>query len=276
MSNEVIKKNEVMIQNPDIEQEDELDLGQLFSFYLSRLPLLIIAVIVGALIAGAYTYFLVPDKYTATSKMYMVSASSDAVVNLSDLNLGSSLSNDYVELMKSRPVLEDVIDKLELPYNYEQVLGMISLGVVNNTRIVQISAVSTDPHEAMNIANQVARTAKIQLPKVMEAPSPTIVEDAVLPVRRSSPSLSRNVIIGALALLVVVIAILTVLYLQDDTIKSSEDMEKKLGIMPLAVIPEGVIEGLAKDDDDDTKKSGRRSLLNRKKKKSKTRKGGKA
>ena len=276
MSNEVIKKNEVMIQNPDIEQEDELDLGQLFSFYLSRLPLLIIAVIVGALIAGAYTYFLVPDKYTATRKMYMVSASSDAVVNLSDLNLGSSLSNDYVELMKSRPVLEDVIDKLELPYNYEQVLGMISLGVVNNTRIVQISAVSTDPHEAMNIANQVARTAKVQLPKVMEAPSPTIVEDAVLPVRRSSPSLSRNVIIGALALLVVVIAILTVLYLQDDTIKSSEDMEKKLGIMPLAVIPEGVIEGLAKDDDDDTKKSGRRSLLNRKKKKSKTRKGGKA
>ena len=276
MSNEVIKKNEVMIQNPDIEQEDELDLGQLFSFYLSRLPLLIIAVIVGALIAGAYTYFLVPDKYTATSKMYMVSASSDAVVNLSDLNLGSSLSNDYVELMKSRPVLEDVIDKLELPYNYEQVLGMISLGVVNNTRIVQISAVSTDPHEAMNIANQVARTATVQLPKVMEAPSPTIVEDAVLPVRRSSPSLSRNVIIGALALLVVVIAILTVLYLQDDTIKSSEDMEKKLGIMPLAVIPEGVIEGLAKDDDDDTKKSGRRSLLNRKKKKSKTRKGGKA
>ena len=83
-------------------------------------------------------------------------------------------------------------------------------------------------------------------------------------------------IIGALALLVVVIAILTVLYLQDDTIKSSEDMEKRLGIMPLAVIPEGVIEGLAKDDDDDTKKSGRRSILNRKKKKSKTRKGGKA
>ena len=46
---------------------------------------LLIAVIVGALIAGAYTYFLVPDKYTATSKMYMVSASSDAVVNLSKI-----------------------------------------------------------------------------------------------------------------------------------------------------------------------------------------------
>jgi capsular polysaccharide biosynthesis protein len=269
MSNENIKKNELSIQNPEIDGEREIDLAQLFGFYMSRLPLLIIALIVGALIAGAYTYFMVPDKYTATSKMYMVSASSDAVVNLSDLNLGSSLSNDYVELMKSRPVIEDVIDKLELPYTYEQTLGMISLGVVTNTRIVQISVESKSPREAMNIANQVARTAKVQLPKVMEAPSPTIVEDAVLPVRRSSPSLSRNVIIGAMVLLVLVIGVLTVMYMQDDTIKSSEDMEKKLGIMPLATIPEGVIEGIVKEDD---KEDNRKSLRRR----GKTKKGGKA
>ena len=272
MSNELTRKNEAIIQNPEIEDGDELDLGQLFGFYMSWLPLLIIAVIVGAVIAFSYTHFLVPDKYTATSKMYMVSASSDAVVNLSDLNLGTSLSNDYVELMKSRPVLEDVIEKLELPYSYEELLNMISLGVVNNTRIVSISAESTSPHEAMSIANQLARTAKIQLPKVMEAPSPTIVEDAVLPVRRSSPSLSRNVIIGALALLVIVLAVLTVRFLQDDTIKSSEEMEKKLGIMPLAVIPEGEIEGLPKEEE----KEGRRIRSRRSRNKPKKRKGGKA
>ena len=96
--------------------EAEIDLVDLFGFYMSRLPLLIIALVVGALAAGLITKFLIPNKYTATSRMYMVSASSDAVVNLSDLNLGSSISNDYVELMKTRPIIEDVIDKLELPY----------------------------------------------------------------------------------------------------------------------------------------------------------------
>ena len=229
--------------------EAEIDLVDLFGFYMSRLPLLIIAVVVGALIAGLYTHFLVPNRYTATSKMYMVSSSSDSVVNLSDLNLGTSISNDYVELMKSRPVIEDVIDKLELKYDYDRLVKMISLSVITNTRIVRIAVTSTSPQEAMSIANQLARTAKVQLPKVMDAPAPTIVEDAVLPTVKSSPSLTKNVLIGALLCLIAVLAVLTVLYLQDDTFKSSEDVEKEFGILPLSVIPEGIIEGLNDSED---------------------------
>ena len=225
-------------------EQTEIDLVDLFGFYLSRLPLLIAAFVVGAVLMGLYTHFMVPSRYTATSRMYMVSASSDAVVNLSDLNLGTSISNDYVELMKSRPVIEEVIDNLELKYTYEQLVSMISLNVVSNTRIVRISATSTDPREAMNIANQLARVAKVQLPKVMEAPSPSIAEDAVLPTRRSSPSMSRNVMIGALVGLLIVLAVLTVIYLQDDTLKTAEDVEKMLGVMPLTVIPEGDISGM--------------------------------
>ena len=233
--------------NPN-QQVKEIDLVDLFGFYLSRLPLLIIAIVVGAVTAGCITHFLMPNKYTASARMYMVSASSDAVVNLSDLNLGTSLSNDYVELMKSRPIIEEVIDELELKYKYEQLVQMVNLSVVTNTRIVKISVTSTDPHEAMEIANQLARTAKVQLPKVMEAPSPTIAEYAVLPTSKSSPSLSRNVIIGALICVLGVLAVLTVLYLQDDTLKTSEDVEKEFGIMPLTVIPEGIIEGLPEEE----------------------------
>ncbi len=241
-----------MNQNMNQQNSDELelDLLDLFGFYMSRLPLLIAAVLVGALVAGLFTHFLVSDRFTAVSRMYMVSASSDSVVNLADLNIGTSLSNDYVELMKSRPVLEEVIDVLELDYTYEQMFDMIGLSVVRNTRIVKIEATSTDPREAMEIANQVARTSKIQLPKIMEAPSPSIVETAVLPTHKSSPSLLRNVIIGAMALLLVVMAVLTAVYMMDDTVKTSEDVEKEFGIVPLAVIPEGLIEGMKADEDD--------------------------
>ena len=237
--------------------EAEIDLVDLFGFYMSRLPLLIIAVIVGALLAGLYTHFLVPNRYTATSKMYMVSSSSDSVVNLSDLNLGTSISNDYVELMKSRPVIEDVIDKLELKYDYDKLVKMVNLSVITNTRIVRVAVTSTSPQEAMSVANQLARTTKVQLPKVMDAPAPTIVEDAVLPTVKSSPSLTKNVLIGALLCVIAVLAVLTVIYLQDDTIKSSEDVEKEFGILPLSVIPEGVIEGL-NDTEEQTRRHTRR------------------
>ena len=255
---------------PADQQEVEIDLRELFGYYMSKLPMLIIAIVVGALIAGLVTTFLITDKYTASSRMYMVSASSDSVVNLSDLNLGTSLSSDYAELMKSRPVIEDVIEKLKLNYTYEEVVNMLSLNVVSDTRIIRISATSTDPQQAMDIANQLARTARSRLPKVMDAPSPSIVEDAVLPTAPSSPSLKKNVMLGALALMVVALAILTVRFLLDDTLKTAEDVDREFGIMPLSVVPEGEIAGLKKADDPKESRKRRRYY------KKKSRKGGKA
>ena len=246
-----------------LDDVQEIDLIDLFGYYMSRLWLLIAAVVIGAVIAGAYTHYMIPDRFTAVSRMYMISASSSSVVDLSDLNIGASLSNDYVELMKSRPIIEDVINELGLEYTYEQVLNMIRLDVVTNTRIIKISATSTDPEEAMNIANQMARIAKIRLPQIKDAPSPSIAEQAVLPTQKSSPSLSRNVMMGSLVLLFLVLAFLTIQYLMDDTIQTSEDVEKEFGILPMTVIPEGTIEGLKKATD--TTRRSRRYFKKKKK-----------
>lgn len=246
-------------------EEIEIDLLDLFSYYLSKLPILIVAILIGAILSGLYTVRFIPKRYTAVSRMYMISASSDSVVDLSDLNIGASLSNDYVELMKSRPIINGVIQSLGLEYTYDQLIQMISLSVVSNTRIIRISVTSTDPEEAMMIANQMARTAKAQLPVVMDAPSPSIAEEAVLPTVKSSPSLSRNVLMGALLCLVAVLGVLTFLYMMDDTIKTPEDLEKEFGFMPMTVIPEGNIEGMIKTADEE-----KRSLFGRKKKKTKT------
>lgn len=246
-------------------EEIEIDLLDLFSYYLSKLPILIVAILIGAILSGLYTVRFIPKRYTAVSRMYMISASSDSVVDLSDLNIGASLSNDYVELMKSRPIINGVIQSLGLEYTYDQLVQMINLSVVSNTRIIRISVTSTDPEEAMMIANQMARTAKAQLPVVMDAPSPSIAEEAVLPTVKSSPSLSRNVLMGALLCLVAVLGVLTFLYMMDDTIKTPEDLEKEFGFMPMTVIPEGNIEGMIKTADEE-----KRSLFGRRKKKTKT------
>ena len=232
--------------------QQEIDLFELLIFYMGRLPLLIAAALCGALLSGLITHFCIADKYTAVSRMYMVSASSSSVIDLADLNIGTSLSNDYVELMKTRPVVEGVIDSLGLDYTYDDLVSMISLSVVPNTRIVKISVTSTDPREAMDIANEMARVSRAHLPKVMSAPAPTIAEEAILPKNRSYPSMTRNVASGMMAALFAVMGVLTVIYLMDDTIRTAEDFEKEFGIMPMTVIPEGRIEGLAKGDEGDT------------------------
>ena len=68
---------------------------------------------------------------------------------------------------------------------------------------------------------------------------------------------------GSLVLLFLVLAFLTVQYLMDDTIQTSEDVEKEFGILPMTVIPEGTIEGLKKATD--TTRRSRRYFKKKKK-----------
>ena len=262
-------------QNTDIEirdrnnEEMEIDLIELFGFFITKIWWIIGAFLVGALLAGLITHFAITPKYTATAKMYMVSSSSQSVVDLTDLNIGQSISGDYVELLKTRPIVEGVIEEQNLPYTYNQLVGMISLSIVNNTRIIKIDATSTDKKEAMRIANALAEKGVKELPKLMETPEPHIAEYAIVPVNKSAPSLTKNTMIGALLAMLMMLGIFTVQFLMDDTFRYAEDIEREFGVMPLTVIPEGKIEGFETSED---KVSRRGRYYNKIRKKSKNKK----
>ncbi len=249
------------------EGEIEIDLLDLFSYYRRKIIWIAGAFIIGALISGLFTQFVITPRYTATSTMYMVSSSSGSAVDLSDLTIGQSLSSDYVELVKTRPIVEDVIKELKLDYKYEDLVEMMDISVVTDTRILKINVTSEDPEEAAAIANSLAMKAEKELPNLMDTPKPHIAETAIVPVNHSYPSLTKNTMIGALLLMLLTLAVLTVMYLMDDTIKSAEELEKVFGIMPLTVIPEGKIEGLEKTADDEKARKHKllRKLRRRKK-----------
>ena len=234
---------DIEIKDRQNNEEVEIDLLELFGHFADKIWWIILGFVAGALIAGLITHFVITPKYTATAKMYMVSSSSQSVVDLTDLNIGQSISGDYVELLKTRPIIEDVIQDQGLQYSYGEVVNMLSLSVVNNTRIISIDCTSTDPKEAMNIANAIAAKGVTELPKLMETPAPHIAEYAIIPINPSSPSMSRNVMMGALIGMILVLGLYTVQFLLDDTFKSADDIEREFGVIPLTVIPEGKIAG---------------------------------
>lgn len=218
---------------------DEIDLVELFYLLWGHLIQIIVCLIVGGAAAFAYTYFLVTPLYQATAKVYVVSSSSNSIVNLSDLQLGSQLTADYEELLLSRPLLEDVIDALDLDLSAEALSSSISIGNPEDTRILTIRVVYPDPELAADIANEIANQAVDYLPRVMESPAPNIYEEAVAPTGKISPSYTRNTVLAAVMLAAVYCGFLVVRYLMDDSFKTPEDLNRYLGIQPLATVPEG-------------------------------------
>ena len=233
---------------PMEEKESELDLYELFSYFLKKWPVILIGLLVGMILSGAVTLFFMTPKYTATSKVYMVSSSTDSVVDLTDLNIGTSLSSDYEELLMTRPILEEVITDNNLKYSYEDISEMVSINTITDTRILVIHATSTDPKEAKNIANALAKKAVKELPKLMDTSKPNIAEAAIIPKEKSSPSILKNTLLGGLIGIILVTGFYTFLFIRDDTLSSSEDMEKAFGVMPLAVVPEGNLNAMQLQD----------------------------
>ena len=246
-------------------QEMEIDLMELLGVYLSKWYLLLLGLIAGAVVAGLYTYFLVTPQFSATSKLYMVSNSRDTIVDLTDFNIGNSLSADYEELLKVRPILEEVIEEEGLDYTYEQLRSMVSISTKSNTRILYITVTSPSPTEAMIIANSLADKAVEEIPVLMDTAQPNIAERAIVPSAKSSPSMSRNTVMGGLVGAILVAAVLTVLFLMDDTMTTAEDVQKQLGFMPLTVIPEGDIQIYYNTEETAGRKRRRRSRRRRKK-----------
>ena len=237
------EQNEVKIssQHDTSAEAVEIDLIELMYYFLSKIWYIIIGFVVGGVIAGLVTYFMITPLYTGTAKLYMVSSSKGSVVDISDLNIGTNLSADYVELVKTRPVIEGVIEKMELDYTYDQMIEMLSVSSISNTRILVIKFTSPDPNEAMEVTNAIAKESVTRLPKVMDTPEPHIAEESIVPERRSSPSYTKNILVAALAVMVLVMGVLTVIYLMDDTLDSADDVEKAFGITPLTVVPESDI-----------------------------------
>lgn len=227
------------------EQEAEIDLIDLAWALLDKIHYIVLCFLIGAVIMNAYSYFLVSPTYKSTAKMYVVSASKNSVVDLDALNIGTSLTADYEQLMLSYPVLEQVINKLNLDMDSDTLAKMITLENPTDTRILNINVVSTDPKSARDIANTLMDVSVDYLPKTMSTNAPNVAQKAKLADHKDGPSYTKYTMIGALAGAFLYCMYLVVKYLMDDTIHTADDMEKYFDIVPLAVIPD--VEELASE-----------------------------
>lgn len=222
-------------------QDDEvtIDLMELFSALWAKKTIIILSAVFMALVAFVGTKMFVTPKYTSVTKLYVMAKNDDssASATYSELQSGSMLTKDYMELVKSRPVLEKTISKLNLDMEPEDLVDMIKTDTPTDTRIMSISVESEDPKEAKQIADALRKAVRVQIKDIMNADSVNTVEEGNLPTKASSPSVKKNMAIGALLGLIVSMGLTVLIYVLDDTVKTPDDVEKYLGLNVLTSIP---------------------------------------
>lgn len=237
--------------------DDEIDLLALLREFKKHIISIMLCIIVFGGAAFAFSKFIMIPQYSSQSMMYIISKET-TLTSLADLQIGSQLTDDYQIIVKSRPVLQTVIDQLNLDISYEQFYNRIEIGNPNNTRILTITVEDADPQLAKDIVDSVARVSSDYIAETMEMVPPKMIEEGTVATMKSSPSVSRNTLIGALAGAVIMCAVITVKFLLNDSIATAEDVENYLGISVLASIPERKYSTKEDDYNDDDNKLSRK------------------
>lgn len=217
--------------------EIEIDLLEICRVLIGKIPMMIAVGLLTALVAFAVTKFFIPPTYESSTRIYILNKQENASVTYSDLQMGTQLTKDYAELIKSRYVLEEVIEQLELDTNYQALKEKVEVTTPSDTRIISITVSDNNPAQAMHIANAIREAAAVHITNVMDIEAVNVAETAFMPTQKASPSVGKNTILGGAIGVFLVAAAAVVIYLMDDTIKTSEDVEKYLGLSTLALIP---------------------------------------
>ena len=195
-----MNENNVVVQQNKKDDEVEINLWEIALYLLNWVWLLAIAGLVAAAIAFSYSAFILTPMYSSTTQVYILSKQGheDSKMTYYDTQLANQLTKDFKEMIKSRTVVERVINEMNLSESYNSLAGRISVSNATDTRVVGITVKDADPKRAQMLANAIRDVAAEHIREVMDLEAVNVVDEANLPDSPSEPSKKKYTLIGFL------------------------------------------------------------------------------
>ncbi len=212
-----------------------MTLLELLHLLRKHLKLVIALPIVFAIACGVVTLFM-PNQYTASTTMYVLSKNADnkSGNTYSDLNAGQLLSNDVASIAKSSEVKSAVANSLGTslsPYD-------VKVDNSTTTRVITLSVTGPDPQAAANIANAYVQNISSTAQSVMDVQAVNVIDAASAPTSPSGPKRPLYIVVALLAGLFLAIAIVVIADMVNTKVRSDEDVEELLGIPVVGHFPD--------------------------------------
>lgn len=226
-----------------MDERIELDLRALFSAMMKKAWLIVIcAFLLGALSLG-YTALFVTPQYQASVIMYVnnsttTSENNNNYISAADLATAQRLVLTYVNIIKSDTVLSKVAKEAGLNMSPAKIRSMMTSASIDETELFQVVITSPNADLSARIANAIAEVAPDAISEILDGSSAKIVDYAKVPNGRSSPSFTKNTILGALVGALLAVGLIIIQMLMDVRIKSEDDLAKISQVPVLGSIPD--------------------------------------
>lgn len=219
---------------------EELDLKELINMFWTRKLQIVIIVAIFLIIGLVYSYLYVSPEYQATTTVILAQSTTDesATITNLDLTINQNLVSTYSTLIKSDNILSDVIRNLNIDKTSSSLQSHITVSSVDDTDLIQISVTDANPELASRIANEVVNVFIEKVANgVYKINNAQVWDVAETPTAPYNINHTRDLIIFIFAGFVVSAIYVLIANMLDTTVKSKDDIEKKLGLTVLTTIP---------------------------------------
>lgn len=222
---------------------EELDLKELFSMFWAKKIQIALLIAIFIVIGFIYSFVLLEPKYQSTTSILLAGSSSsqdgeNTGITSTEMTLNKSLVSTYSELIKSKNILSEVIENLGIDKSEGGLKANISVSEVEDTDLIQISVVDADPTLAQRIAKEIAIVFIEKVANgVYKINNAQVWDAAEVPEVPYNINHAKDLLIFAAAGLVVACIYVLIANMLDTTVKSKEDIERKLGLTVLTSMP---------------------------------------
>lgn len=225
--------------------EEEIDFKELFDVFWKKKAIIILVTILFAIIGVGYTKYLVVPKYKSATTLLLAQNNSQGTedefneITQTDITLNQKLVSTYGVLVKSKNVIGQVLQNLNMPnMDEDEVRKNITVRAVEDTQVIEITYVNEDPRIAFLVTSELAKVfSEKVVVEIYNINNVYIVDKAELENEPYNVNPIKDIAIFALAGFGLSCAVIFIISLFDTTVKTGEDVEKKTGLSVLAQIP---------------------------------------
>lgn len=213
---------------------EEFNISEFIKYYFSKLIIVIFFTIIGVVCCWYYTENIQVARYKSQTSLVLTSTGE---ITQSDISVNKNLVSTYREIIKSRRILNPVIQNLELDLTIDELSKQINISSTNDTEIIVITVTDTDNIKACNIANEIATVFQNDIANIIPIDNISLVDEAIVNNEPYNINILKQYIIGIGAGFLIGSMIVTVMFYFDDSIKKVEDIEEKVGLSVLSTVP---------------------------------------
>lgn len=134
------------------------------------------------------------------------------MITSEQLSVSEKLAVTYGEIIKSKSVLNEVEDSLDLKCGYEELSDKVNVSSINKTQIISVSVQDTNPKRATDIANAIPTAFQQEVKRITEANDVKVIDKAVIPNKPTKPN--KATIIAISAILGIMISLFVIFLLE--------------------------------------------------------------